>query len=231
METNDRQYSLLLCDDDVNYGSLLADYLRTKGFEVDYALDGEEGWEKFNHSSYDIVVSDVRMPRKNGIELARDIRENDSDIPIVLLSALNDPTDIRKGYAVEIDEYVTKPCPVEILVCKLYAILRRTMKTETNAQTIFETDGMCFEYDHRMLTTGKETVQLSSHDADVLLLLLQANGETVERNRMLKTIWKSDSYYASRSLNVYITRLRSLLRNSPYTIMNVHGKGYKLVRQ
>lgn len=232
MEVERKKYSLLLCEDDVNFGLLLTEFLRTKDFEVDFAHDGEEGWEYFSHGVYDLVLSDIRMPRKNGIDLACDIKESGSDVAIVFLTALNSQEDIVKGYNAGADEYIVKPCSMDVLLCKINAILRRTIKQKSESvPTVFDLDGAVFDYEHRSFVCDDMRFDISSHDAAVLLMLVQAQGETVERSRLLKTIWKSDSHFASRSLNVYITRLRHLLQKSSYTILNVHGKGYKLVHK
>ncbi len=225
------KHSILLCEDDVAFGNLLADYLQEKGFLLTYVHDGQEGWERFCNGSFDLVLTDIRMPRKNGIELIGDIRESESEVPILVLTALNSVEDIVKGYVAGADEYVIKPCAMEVLLCKIDAILRRSMRQEKVMQTEFKLDDLYFDYDNRRLSTSAGEHILSSYDAELLLLLLQAEGNLVERNRILKNIWQSDSHYASRSLNVYINRLRNNLKETPYIVQNVHGKGYKLVHR
>lgn len=226
----ERPISILLCEDDINFGMLLSDFLQGKGYLVDLAQDGDDGWIRFCQSKYDVCIFDVMMPLKNGYELAKEIRRSGSDIPILFLSARTSKEDILEGYRVGGDDYVTKPCSMEILMYKIESITRRILKKEMDNKRYFQIGQ--FEYDsvRQYLTLGDQKQHLSSRENDLLLVLAQGANELVERNYILKTVWQKENYFNGRSLSVYINHLRKLLAgDKEVRIASVHGKGYKLV--
>lgn len=227
---NDKSISILLCEDDLNYGMLLNDFLHSSGYHVDLALDGDSGWVKFTHSKYDICIFDVMMPLKSGFELAADIRSTGSDVPIIFLSARTAKEDILEGYKVGGDDYVTKPCSMEILIYKIESIMRRIRKRELEEKTVFQLGRIQFDTTRQTLTDGNQSKHLSSRENELLLLLARNANRLVERSYILKSVWLNDTYFSGRSLSVYINHLRKLLAaETAVKIMSVHGKGYKIV--
>ncbi len=223
--------SILLCEDDLNFGMLLSDFLRSRGYDVDFAQDGDDGWVKFTHSKYDICIFDVMMPLKNGFELAKEIRESGSDVPILFLSARTSKEDVLEGYRVGGDDYITKPCSMEILIYKVESIMRRIRKRDLESRTRFQLGRLEFDATRQTLYDGEAKIHLSSRENELLLILCQRFGELVERSYILKSIWLNDTYFACRSLSVYINHLRKILATEPAVkIMSVHGKGYKIVQ-
>ena len=113
---------ILLLEDDINLSTVLADYLRSKGYAVDTAMDGKEGWEMLSHKHYDILLTDIMMPRMNGLQVLKNLRDGNNPIPVIIVSAKNDREDIIKGYNLGCDDYVTKPYSMDILICKIEAV-------------------------------------------------------------------------------------------------------------
>ncbi len=227
---NTRPTSILLCEADVNYGMLFCEFLQNRGYKVDLAHDGTTAWQLFTQNQYDICIFEVRLPQKNGLELTRDIRATESTIPIIFLTERKQPEDILAGYHAGADDYVIKPCLMEIMICKIESIMRRIREKEADAVTIYPLGQFTFDVAHQTLTSGDQTIHLSSRENDVLLMLCKRANRLVERSTILKNIWQNDSYFSTRSLSVYINHLRHHLAAEPKVkIMSVHGKGYKIV--
>ena len=225
-----KQDAILLCEDDVNYGMLLCDYLRQKNYKVDFAPDGEEGWQKFNENHYDFCIFDVMMPVRNGFELAKSIRLTGSQVPILFLTARAAVEDILEGYKSGCDDYVVKPCSMDVLMCKIECILQRFRRQQLSNITIYQLGSFEYNTARQILTLGQESRRLSSRENELLLIFAQNANQLVERSVLLTSVWHNDSYFTSRSLSVYINHLRTLLKgDNTVRLMNVHGKGYKLV--
>ena len=136
---------LLIVEDDINLGFVLADYLRNKDFLVDTAMDGQEAWEMLKQKHYDLLLLDIMMPKMNGWQLLKTIRESNNPIPVIITSAKTDREDILKSYALGCDDYVTKPYSMDILICKITAVLRRVQAGQANAETDFDLAGLHFD--------------------------------------------------------------------------------------
>lgn len=221
---------ILLCEDDVNFGMLLCDYLRQKDYKVDFAKDGQEGWQKFNDNHYDLCILDVMMPVRTGFELARDIRMTGSQVPIIFLTARTAVEDILEGYRSGCDDYVLKPCVMDVLMCKIECILQRYRRQQTNNVSTYQLGNFEYQSSRQILILNGVERHLSSRENELLLILVQNANQLVERKVLLTSVWHNDSYFTSRSLSVYINHLRTILQgDSTVKLMNVHGKGYKLV--
>lgn len=220
------QTSILLVEDDVNLSTVLADYLRSKEYNVEQANNGVEAWELISIKHYDLVISDIMMPKMNGYELLKLIRQKGDKLPVIMLSAKTDRDDIIHAYELGCDDYVSKPFSMDILICKIEAIVRRCrlyMETELTEWKLGE-----LQYDSIRQQLGDK--HLSSRENDLLRMLCQNMDNVVDRNRILMNIWGEDTYFNARSLSVYVNHLRKYLgEDSPIRIMSVHGKGYKLV--
>ena len=218
--------NILLIEDDINLNTILADYLRSKEYVVETAVDGQEGWELISKKHFDIILSDIMMPNMNGWQFLKSLRDANNSTPLIFISAKSDREDIIKGYQLGCDDYVTKPYSMDILIHKIEAIVRRCRITNKTNDTEFDLDGQHFDAIRQ--TLGNQ--HLSSRENDLLLMLCQNMGKIVERNRILMTLWGSDTYFNSRSLSVYINHLRNYIgKDGNVKILSVHGKGYKLV--
>lgn len=220
------QTNILLVEDDVNLRTVLADYLRSKDFTVEQANDGAEAWDLILIKHYDLVITDIMMPKMNGLELLKLIRQKYEKLPVIVLSAKADRDDIIRGYELGCDDYVTKPFSMDILICKIEAIVRRCRVYLESEQMEWNLGGIMFDSVRQQLGDR----HLSSRENDLLKMLCQNMNNLVDRNRILMSIWGEDTYFNARSLSVYINHLRNYLGDdSPMRIMSVHGKGYKLV--
>ena len=222
---------VLLAEDDPNLGHLLQEYLNAKGFVTELATNGKEGFDKFRRGTWDICLLDVMMPVKDGYTLAKEIREITKDVPIVFLTAKSMKEDTIEGFNAGADDYITKPFSMEELLLRLKAILRRTKGSIANAEQINFTVGEYgFDSQRQMLEYGSKSQKLTSKESDLLRLLALHKNDILDRSLALNTIWGDDSYFNSRSMDVYIAKLRKYLKEDPTVeIMNIHGKGFRLI--
>ncbi len=227
----EQKTKLLLAEDDENLGLLLREYLIAKGYDANLFPDGEAAYKGFVKEHYDICILDIMMPKKDGFTLAKDIRIINSDIPIIFLTAKNLKEDVLEGFKLGADDYITKPFSMEELILRIEAILRRTsQESQSTTQQVFTLGRYTFDTRKQTLSQGEETVKLTTKEADLLKLLCQNANKILERNYALKSIWIDDNYFNARSMDVYITKLRKHLKDEPTVeIINVHGKGYKLI--
>ncbi|MDX2415770.1 MAG: response regulator transcription factor [Bacteroidales bacterium] len=221
---------ILLAEDDSNLGSLLKDYLSAKSYDTVLLPDGEQAWDRFNKEQFDICILDVMMPKLDGITLAKQIREIKPEIPIIFLTAKNMEDDIIVGFAAGADDYITKPFSMEELLYRIEAILRRTLGKVVDNSDHFEIGLFTFYPLTQVLEIENDSFKLTTKESELLKLLCNNRNEVLERNFALKSIWIDDNYFNARSMDVYITKLRKYLKRDPsVSILNVHGKGYKLI--
>ena len=223
---------IFFCEDDENLGSLLREYLVAKGYETDLYSDGEAGYRGFIAHNYDICILDIMMPKKDGLTLAQDIRLINPNIPILFLTAKIMKEDILEGFKMGADDYITKPFSMEELLFRIEAILRRVKGKKQKDVPLYKLGEFMFDTQKQTLTIGKKIIKLTTKESELLKLLCSHANEILERNYALKTIWVDDNYFNARSMDVYITKLRKILKADPeIEIINIHGKGYKLITQ
>ncbi len=221
---------ILLCEDDESLGMLLREYLQAKGYEAELFLDGEAGYRAFMKSKYDMCVLDVMMPKKDGFELAKDIREVNTEVPIIFLTAKNLKEDIFEGFKIGADDYLTKPFSMDELVFRMEAILRRVKGKKSKTVTVYHLGKYTFDTQRQLLCIGDVQEKLTTKESELLALLCSHANDVLQRELALKTIWIDDNYFNARSMDVYITKLRKHLKDDEtIEINNVHGKGYRLI--
>jgi len=221
---------ILLCEDDENLGMLLREYLQAKGFSAELCVDGEAGYRAFLKSKFDVCVLDVMMPKKDGFTLASEIRQANSEIPIIFLTARVLKEDILEGFKIGADDYITKPFSMEELVLRIEAILRRVRGKKSKESSVYHIGRFTFDTQKQLLTIGDKQTKLTTKENELLSLLCAHANEILQRDFALKTIWIDDNYFNARSMDVYITKLRKHLRDDDQIeIINIHGKGYKLI--
>ena len=226
----EEKLKLFLCEDDENLGMLLREYLQAKGYETDLFPDGEAGFKGFVKTKYDLCIIDVMMPKKDGVTLVKEIRTINTEIPVIFLTAKNMKEDILEGFKAGADDYITKPFSMEELVLRIEAIICRVQGKKTKEQQVHKFGDMSFDTQKQILTIGDIVTKLTTKESELLTLLSAHSNEILERNHALKQIWEEDTYFNARSMDVYITKLRKLLRPEPnIEIINIHGKGYKLI--
>ncbi|MCQ2342243.1 MAG: response regulator transcription factor [Paludibacteraceae bacterium] len=218
--------NILLCEADRNLSMVVSEFLQSHACIVDCAYDGEEGLNKALHNAYDLCLVDVQLPQKNGLTLVRELRESGKEMPVIMVSDFGEKEDILEGYAAGCDDYLGKPYSMDVILCKINAMLRRMQVIEENRETRFRLGTLTFDSERQYIGA----VRLSGRENDLLLMLCRKNGHLVERSHILKALWKKDDYFSSRSLSVYINHLRKHLSADPNVkILAVHSKGYKLV--
>jgi len=224
---------VLLVEDDPNFGTVLKDYLTLNDYDVTLAKDGLEGLIMFKNNDYDICILDVMMPRKDGFSLAKDIRATNTDIPIVFLTAKTMKEDVLKGYQVGADDYLNKPFDSEVLLYKISAILQRKKDDSDANDDIIEFNIGKFHLNTnlRHLTFAGDSIQKLSPKENKLLRLLSIHkNDLMPRELALTKIWRDDNYFTSRSMDVYIAKLRKYLKPDPNVeIVNIHGEGFRLI--
>jgi two-component system OmpR family response regulator len=231
METENKK--ILLVEDDPNFGSILKDYLLLNDFDVTLAKNGMEGFEKFKKDIFDLCILDVMMPYKDGYTLAKEIREKNKEVPIIFLTAKSMKEDVLKGYKVGADDYLNKPFDSEVLLVKIKAIIQRKAVDSKNDVTKFEFEIGEFHLNSklRFLTHKNGTpVKLSPKENELLKLLAIYENDLMKRELALTKIWRDDNYFTSRSMDVYIAKLRKYLKlDENVEILNIHGEGFRLV--
>ena len=223
---------VLLVEDDPNLGTILSEYLNVKGYDTTLAVDGEKGYDEFIKNNFEFIILDVMMPKKDGFTLATDIRNTNKDIPIIFLTAKSLKEDTIEGFRLGADDYITKPFSMEELMARMNAILRRVdaKHQENSQQKEFSIGKFSFYTEKRLLKSkGEEDQKLTSKESELLRLLCLHKNKVMDRTVALKAIWNDDSYFNSRSMDVYITKLRKYLKSdSAIEILNVHGQGFRL---
>ena len=226
----DEKLKILLCEDDENLGMLLREYLQAKGYQAVLCQDGEVGYREFAKGKFDIAVLDVMMPKKDGFTLAQEIRQANTEIPIIFLTARALKDDILEGFKIGAYDYITKPFSMEELVLRIEAILRRVHGKKAKDATVFRIGRFVFDAQKQLLTIGEKQTKLTTKENELLALLCAHSNEILQRDFALKTIWIDDNYFNARSMDVYITKLRKHLKDDEQIeIINIHGKGYKLI--
>lgn len=223
---------ILLAEDDNNLGMLLESYIKAKGFEVDLARDGKQALEKFNEGNYHFCILDVMMPEMDGFTVAKEIRTIDKKIPILFLTAKAMKEDKLEAFAIGADDYLTKPFSMEELVARIEAILKRSNDGDDVIDDSFTIGRFNFDPMKRIINIDGEEVKLTTKESQLLKLLAKNKNQVLDRQAALRAIWGDDNYFNGRSMDVYIAKLRKILKaDEKIEIMNIHGKGFKLLDQ
>ncbi len=226
-----KKYKILLCEDDTNLGMVLKNYLELNDYEITLERDGRLGLAAFQREKYDICLLDVMMPNMDGFTLAEEIRDIDPDVPLFFLSAKTMKDDIIQGYKLGADDYITKPFDSEVLLLKIKAILKRNEEMNKESENMqFDLGKYHFNPKLRQLSHDEVMQTLSPKENELLKMLSEHKNDLLTRERALKKIWGSDTYFNGRSMDVYIAKLRKYLKDDDQIeIVNIHGNGFRLV--
>jgi DNA-binding response OmpR family regulator len=216
---------ILIIDSDITLSTVLSDYLCSRGYDARRISEGKAGLKALSDEAWDVVLTEIQGLGMNGFELIRDIRHRLPHIPLLVLTTRNDREDQLRAFQLGADDFQTKPFTMDILICRIEAVLRRARIYEENKQRVFTLNGKVFDATHQTF----DGQHMSSRESDLLLMLCRNEGEVVDRHRILSALWKEDNAFTARSLGVYINHLRSFLTLTGYEIIAVRYKGYKLV--
>jgi DNA-binding response OmpR family regulator len=230
-------YNILLVEDDQNFGDVLRSYLEMHHYQVTLATDGLEGLNTFHKGNFDLCILDVMMPKMDGFRLAREIRSEDADMPVIFLTAKALKEDVLEGFRIGADDYITKPFLSEELLARIQAILKRSKKQEAreDEEKEFFIGKYHFNFPLRILTfdaggSREEKSKLSPKEAQLLRLFAVHINDVLPRSEALTKIWSEDNYFTARSMDVFVTKLRKYLRHDEnIEIVNIHGNGFQLL--
>lgn len=223
---------ILYVEDDLTLSFVTRDNLEMRGYSVDFCEDGITALEKVSTQSYDICILDVMLPKMDGFTLARKIREFNEAIPIIFLTARSTHEDKIFGLQQGGDDYITKPFSIEELTLKIDIFLKRSkvdFRQEPKDELI-SFGRFTFSPENLRLSSGDIHQNMTHREALLLAYLLKQRGKAVRREDILKAVWGNDHFFSSRSMDVFISRLRKLLKSDPSVrIESIHNVGYRLV--
>ena len=217
---------ILVIDSDISLSTVLCDYLDSRGYKAQRVSDGKTALEWLSNEHWDGILTELQNLGINGYELLKDIRHRLPQIPLLVLTTRADREDQMRAFQLGCDDYQTKPFSMDILICRIEAILRRAREHEESKQRLFDLNGHTFDSTHQTF----DGAHMSSRESDLLLMLCRNEGEVVDRHRILSALWKEDNAFTSRSLGVYINHLRQFLTPAGYQIIAARYKGYKLLK-
>jgi two-component system OmpR family response regulator len=221
--------SIFLVEDDLSFGAVLKSYLEISDFEVVWVDDGEHAISQFKKANFNICILDVMLPHVDGFTIAAEIRKLNAEVPILFLTAKNMREDVLKGYRIGADDYITKPFDTEVLILKLKAILKRQSGFQTKESDFYQIGSYLFDFKLRTIIRDEVKQKLSPKEAELLKMLCDNLNELLPREMALKKIWGDDGYFTSRSMDVYLTKIRKLFsEDSTVEIRNIHGSGFML---
>lgn len=228
--TQSTGHRLLIVEDDLNLGFLLMDYLEEEGFRTKLCRDGESGLEQFRKREFDLCILDVMMPKMDGFELARQIREENKEARFLFLTAKAGKEDKCTGYELGAEDYVAKPFDQDELLYKIKAILRRTAAPlQDIAPCQYSIGGYTFDPSQMELTFNGESMRLTEKENAVLLLLCANMNQILKRDDAVEEIYGKRDYFLGRSFDVFISRLRKhLSKDDQVRIENVYKVGFIL---
>ncbi len=227
---------VLLAEDELALAHIVRESLEERNFEVKLCADGEQALNQYAIYKPDILVLDVMMPKMDGFEVAKRIRESDRKTPVIFLTARSQAKDVVTGFELGGNDYLKKPFSVEELIVRIKVLLSKdrllgqdkAVKEDKNE--VFEIGSFIFRPNKNIIEHGVNRQQLTSRESDILKLLCHHQQETLTRNKLLNDLWGDDSFFNARSLDVFITKLRKYLKHDPNVqIINIRGIGYKLV--
>ena len=228
---NEKNLKIILVEDDPNLGFLLEEFLKSHGVEITLFRDGKEGFEGFRkaQNDFNFCIFDVMLPSIDGFTLAKKVKTIHPEIPVIFLTARAMKEDKMKGYNIGADDYITKPFDEDELWCKIVAISKRSDFIQNETKKDYRIGNYEFDFENLSLSLNGSIKRLTSREADVLLMLCNEKGKVVRREQILTAIWGENDYFAGRSLDVFISKLRKYFADDPsISIENVVKVGYIL---
>jgi DNA-binding response OmpR family regulator len=226
---------ILYVEDEMFLAKIVKESLETRGYEVQLEMDGGEALARFNAGPPDVCVLDIMLPNKDGFSIAEEIRQVNNAVPIIFLTAKTQTTDLVKGFHTGANDYIRKPFSMEELIVRIENALRNRNSNNSNAGTQKDSIAIgnyLFNPNRQTLTDDTEEKKLSFRESELLRLLYENKEKIIDRRDILNVLWGSDSFFNSRTLDVYITKIRGYLKNDPsLQIITVKGIGYRFVTE
>ena len=219
---------ILVVEDDFDIQELLQNFLQETGYEVDIAGDGVEALSIFVDGKYDLILLDIMLPKIDGYGVCELIRKQ-SDVPIIMLTALNGEDDQIKGLDLQVDDYITKPFSMPVVMKHIEAVLRRAEQGGTAPNNVIRYKEITVDTDSLTVLVGTESVSLTTREFEILKLLLENQGRVVSRERLLDTVWGYDYIGDEKIVNTHIKNIRKKL-GVDY-IETMRGAGYKIEKE
>jgi DNA-binding response OmpR family regulator len=226
--------NVLVVEDDLNMGYLISGGLEMHQFKVTLCTDGKSGLKTFRQGSVQLCILDIMLPGTDGFTLAKEIRKLNENVPLIFLTSRSMEVDKIKGFQLGCDDYITKPFSIMELVLRIQAILKRSANSEPlTANETYDIGNFSLNYNNRTLTENNGTSrQLSVKETELLRLLCSRKNELIHRQYIMNKVWGNDDYFTVKSMDVFITRLRKLLKSdSRLEIQNIYGTGFKLIEK
>lgn len=219
---------IVFAEDELALGQIVSETLSMKGFEVIYCQDGIEAWDAYLKERPQLLVLDVMMPKKDGFQLAKEIRKQDQTTPILFLTAKSQPKDVVEGFTIGGNDYLKKPFSIEELIVRINNLLDRVAPGRMSEITL---GGYTFQPKKQKLLFDQDEEILLTHRESELLFHLSINkNHVLDRSLILKKLWNNDDFFSARSMDVFISKLRKKLSKDPaVSIVNIRGYGYKLI--
>ncbi len=220
---------VLLAEDDLSLGYVIKDNLVDAGYEVILCADGQSAIDKFAKENFDICLLDVMMPNKDGFAVAKKIRQQTDQVPILFITAKSLEEDRIHGFEVGADDYITKPFSMQELLLRIDVFLRRTKKMYSEKAVSFQIGKMNFSFNDLKLSIGTTAYNMTQKEAELLLFLCEHPNRILKREEVLLNVWGKDDYFLGRSMDVFITKLRKYFRSDTTVhIETIHGMGFRL---
>ncbi|MFA9398677.1 MAG: response regulator transcription factor [Clostridiaceae bacterium] len=214
---------ILVADDESRMRRLVSDFLKKDGFEIVEAADGKEAIDEFSKCKFDLVILDVMMPIYDGWEVCKIIREN-SDVPIIMLTAREEEADEIFGFTVGADEYITKPFSPLVFVARVHSLLRRVEGENVN---IYEYPGLIIDGDKHNVEVEGRRIDLTPKEFELILYMVENEGLALSRDKILNAVWDYDYFGDPRTVDTHIKRIRLKLREKGEYVHTVRNLGYK----
>lgn len=219
--------NILLAEDEPSLGIIIKESLESRNFIVTLCENGELAFEQFMKSSFDALVLDIMMPKKDGFTLAEEIRQINKTIPILFLTAKSQTNDVVKGFKIGCNDYIKKPFSIEELIVRIISLTNKNQ--EQLKATKFKIGSYEFDTESQLLIHPSKQFKLTNRESILLEFLVQNKGTILERSLILNTVWQNDDFFSGRSMDVFVTKLRKKLNlDQTVEIINSRGRGYKL---
>ncbi len=220
-------FKILVVDDERDLNRSVCSFLNQNGYEAVGCLGADEAYDEMYKTTFDLIVSDIMMPKTDGFELAKTVRSLNNDIPILFMTARDDFASKQRGFRLGIDDYMTKPIDLDELLLRIGAILRRSKIASSRR---IELGNFVMDIDERSASVGGNEIQLTAREFDLLYKLLSYPKKTFTRTQLMDEFWDADTQSGTRTVDVYMTKLRAKLSETDaFEIQTVHGLGYKAV--